>query len=112
MQKLRVSPGFDPLKSAVGPDEYFVLSRIDGSLTLRDVLLSTGLPVERGIAIVLKLRSIGALLLPGETTAPVPAAAPAKPSTPRMAPITPSSPMTPPKGIAVVTDVGRAPTVN
>ena len=65
--KLRVSPGFDPLKAKVGPEEYFVLSRIDGVLTLREVLLQTGLPVERGIAIITKLRSIGALLLPGET---------------------------------------------
>lgn len=110
--KLRVSPGFDPLKAAVGPDEYFVLSRIDGAMSLRDVLLSTGLPIERGIAIVLKLRSIGALLLPGETTAPVPAAPPQKPSTPRVASTTPAAPITPPRGIAVVTDVARAPTVS
>lgn len=75
-QRLRVSPGFDPLKAAVGPEEYFVLSRIDGNQSLREVLLATGLPVERGIAIVTRLRSIGALLLPGETTAPAPAAVP------------------------------------
>lgn len=75
-QKLRVSPGFDPLKAAVGPEEYFVLSRIDGTQSLRDVLLGVGLPVERGIAIVTRLRSIGALLLPGETAAPSPAAMP------------------------------------
>jgi hypothetical protein len=80
-QKLRVSPGFDPLKAAVGPQEYFVLSRIDGMQTLRDVLLTTGLPVDRAISIVQRLRAIGALLIPGETAAPVaqaPAAAPAK----------------------------------
>ncbi len=70
--RLRVSPGFDPLKAAVGPDEYFLLSRIDGTQSVRDVLLSVGLPIERGIAIVQRLRSIGALLLPGETTAPPP----------------------------------------
>ena len=69
-QKLRVSPGFDPLKAAVGPQEYFVLSRIDGLQTLRDVLLTTGLPVERAISIVQRLRAIGALLIPGETAAP------------------------------------------
>jgi hypothetical protein len=82
-QKLRVSPGFDPLKAAVGPQEYFVLSRIDGMQTLRDVLLTTGLPVDRAISIVQRLRAIGALLIPGETAAPVaqpaPTAAPAKP---------------------------------
>jgi len=76
-QKLRVSPGFDPLKAAVGPEEYFLLSRIDGNQSLREVLLATGLPVERAIAIVTRLRSIGALLLPGETTAPAPASVPA-----------------------------------
>jgi tetratricopeptide (TPR) repeat protein len=76
-QTLRVSPGFDPLKAAVGPEEYFVLSRIDGSQTLRQVLLATGLSVERGIAIVQRLRSIGALLLPGEASAPGPTAMPA-----------------------------------
>ncbi len=69
-QKLRVAPGFDPLKAAVGPEEYFILSRIDGSQTLRDVLFATGLPMERAIQAVTRLRSIGALLLPGEAAAP------------------------------------------
>lgn len=79
--KLRVSPGFDPLKAQVGPDEYFVLSRIDGTQSIRDLLLSTGLPIDRGIAIVTKLRSLGALLLPGETTAqPQPVSVPAAPT--------------------------------
>lgn len=78
-QKLRVSPGFDPLKAAVGPQEYFVLSRIDGLQTLRDVLLTTGLPVDRAISIVQRLRAIGALLIPGETAAPVAAGAPPPP---------------------------------
>lgn len=80
-QKLRVSPGFDPLKADVGPQEYFVLSRIDGLQTLRELLLTTGLPVERAISIVQRLRAIGALLVPGETAAPgtTAAAAPAAP---------------------------------
>ena len=100
-QKLRVSPGFDPLKAAVGPEEYFVLSRIDGSQTLREVLLATGLPVERTIAIVTRLRSIGALLLPGETAAPAPASAPVRPTPtpPRITPL--STPVaTPPRTAA------------
>src|SRR5205814_5402244 len=95
--KLRVSPGFDPLKAQVGPEEYFVLSRIDGKLTLREVLLQTGLPIDRGVAIVMKLRSIGALLLPGETTTPVPATPPPKPRPSSM--VTPARPMTPPRGM-------------
>jgi len=65
--KLRASPGFDPLKAKVLPEEYFLYSRFDGNQTLRDVLLESGLPVDRAIAIVVKLRSMGALLLPTET---------------------------------------------
>jgi hypothetical protein len=102
-QKLRVSPGFDPLKAAVGPEEYFVLSRIDGSQTLRQVLLATGLSVERGIAIVQRLRSIGALLLPGESSAPAPTAMPAMGSDRNRMPSTPPRTLTPPTGRPVVT---------
>jgi hypothetical protein len=90
-QKLRVSPGFDPLKAAVGPQEYFVLSRIDGLQTLRDVLLTTGLPVDRAISIVQRLRAIGALLIPGETAAPVAAAPP--PARPAPSPSRTSGPI-------------------
>lgn len=88
-QKLRVSPGFDPLKAAVGPQEYFVLSRIDGQQTLRDVLLATGLPVERAISIVQRLRALGALLKPGEQEpprAPAPSPTPPTPPTPPAVP--------------------------
>jgi hypothetical protein len=101
MQKLRVSPGFDPLKAQVGPEEYFLLSRIDGNQTLREVLLQTGLPVERAVAIVTKLRSIGALLLPNETSAPAPAAIPQPPAKAnvRTAASTPAAPITPPRGV-------------
>lgn len=89
LQKLRVSPGFDPLKAAVGPQEYFVLSRIDGVQSLRDVLLTTGLPVDRAIAIVQRLRAIGALLLPGEPSPPAPPPPSKNPSPPR--PATPAA---------------------
>ena len=97
--KLRVSPGFDPLKAQVGPEEYFVLSRIDGMLTMREVLLQTGLPVDRGIQILTKLRSIGALLLPGETTAPAPGSLPR--ATRSDVNATPARPRTPPRGIGI-----------
>ncbi len=100
-QKLRVSPGFDPLKAAVGPQEYFVLSRIDGRQTLREVLLTTGLPVERAISIVQRLRAIGALLIPGETVAPGPAA----PGVPSQLP--PRAPGSGDSGPVRTTSVGR-----
>jgi tetratricopeptide (TPR) repeat protein len=75
--KLRASPGFDPLKAKVGPEEYFLFSRFDGSQTLRDVLLESGLPIDRAIQIVMRLRSLGALLLPTETV-PAAGSGPAK----------------------------------
>jgi len=111
--KLRVSPGFDPLKAQVGPDEYFVLSRIDGTQSIREVLLATGLTIDRGIAIVTKLRSIGALLLPGETSAPTPVNAPRASTQPRPSSTTPVAPLTPPHGVPtrVAEQIGRAPTV-
>ncbi len=75
-QKLRVSSAFDAMKAGVGPEEYFVLSRIDGQQTLREVILATGLSVERSIAIIQKLRASGALLLPSEPSPPAPPKAP------------------------------------
>lgn len=100
-QRLRVAPGFDPLKAGVGPEEYFVLSRIDGSQSLRDVLLATGLPVERAVAIATRLRSIGALLLPGEAHPP-PAAAAAPGAGPASASVTRPRAPTPALGARVV----------
>ena len=67
------------MKAKVGPEEYFLFSRFDGTQTLRDVLLESGLPMDRAIGIVAKLRGMGALLLPAETTAPVAKPEPAKP---------------------------------
>jgi hypothetical protein len=91
-QRLRVSPGFDPLKAAVGPEDYFVLSRIDGTQTLRDVLLSTGLPIDRAVSIVARLRSIGAVLLPGEAASPG-GGPPQRPSAPKLPSVGKSQPL-------------------
>ncbi len=76
-QRLRQNPRFDPMKAGFGTEEYFVWSRFDGQTSVRDLVLMTGLPVERAIAIVRQLRTVGAILLPGETTAPAAPAAPA-----------------------------------
>jgi hypothetical protein len=111
--RLRVTPGFDAMRSNLGPDEYFVLSRIDGSQTLREVLLSIGLPVERGIQIVAKLRAVGALLLPNETKPPTPAQVP-PPPLPRTVSATrpPTPPASQPAPIMRITTAApaRAPT--
>jgi hypothetical protein len=87
--KPRVAPGFDPMKAGIGPEEYFLFSRIDGTLSIREVILNSGLPVDRAITIVQRLRSLGALLLPGETTAPA-ASSGAPTVTPRTQPVPPS----------------------
>ena len=71
--KLRVSPKFDAMKAGIGPEEYFVLSRMDGNSQIREVLQMTGFSIPRGIEIIQKLRSLGALLLPSEAA---PAVAP------------------------------------
>jgi hypothetical protein len=65
--RLRQNPRFDPMKAGFGTEEYFVWSRFDGSTSLKDLILMTGLAVERAIAIVRALRRAGAILLPGET---------------------------------------------
>lgn len=82
-QKPRVASGFDPMKAGIGPDEYFLFSRIDGALSVREIILNCGLPIDRAIAIVQRLRSLGALLMPGETAPPPPSALP------RVAPLPP-----------------------
>ncbi len=60
------NPRFDPMTAAFGAEEYFVWTRFDGTTSLRDLLLMTGLPIDRGIAIVRTLRRAGAIVLPGE----------------------------------------------
>jgi len=77
-QKLSQNPGFDPLRAGLSTEDYFVWSRFDGATSLKDLLLMTGFPVEHAIAIVKKLRGLGAVLLPGENPATMAAkAAPA-----------------------------------
>lgn len=71
-QRLRQNPRFDPLKAGFGTEEYFVWSRFDGATTVKDLILMTGLAIDRAVAIVRQLRRVGALLAPGETDVPMP----------------------------------------
>lgn len=52
------------MAAGIGPEEYFVWSRVDGSTTVRDILMSTGLPLDRGMAIMRRLYELGAIMLP------------------------------------------------
>ena len=62
----RQNPRFSP-DAAFTSEDYFVWSRLDGRTSLRDIILMVGLGTERAIHILRKLRSRGAVLLPGET---------------------------------------------
>jgi tetratricopeptide (TPR) repeat protein len=66
-QKVRRNPNFDPTKhGSLTSEDYFVFSRIDGLLTVREILLETGFGLDRAIEIVRKLKRCGAFLLPDE----------------------------------------------
>ncbi|MBK7071835.1 MAG: tetratricopeptide repeat protein [Myxococcales bacterium] len=75
--RLRQNPRFDPMKAGFGTEEYFVWSRFDGATSVKDLILMTGLAIDRAVAIVRELRRRGAILAPGETEPPTFAAAPA-----------------------------------
>jgi len=62
----RQNPQFSP-DAGFTTEEYFVWSRLDGHTSLRDIILMVGLGTDRAIDILRKLRSRGAVLLPGET---------------------------------------------
>jgi hypothetical protein len=67
----RQNPRFSP-DAGFTTEEYFVWSRLDGHTSLRDIILMVGLGTERAIDILRKLRSRGAVLLPGETPETIP----------------------------------------
>lgn len=64
--RLTQNPRFDPMSASFGAEEYFVWTRFDGATSVKDLLLMTGLPIDRGVAIVRGLRRVGAILAPGE----------------------------------------------
>lgn len=63
--KPRQNPDFVPGRD-FGTEDYYVWSRCDGTASLHDIILMVGIGTERSIAILGKLRQIGAVLLPGE----------------------------------------------
>jgi tetratricopeptide (TPR) repeat protein len=81
----RQNPKFSP-----GPgfttEDYFVWSRLDGRTSIREIILMIGLGIEKSIAILRKLRRIGAMLLPGEDPDAVIAGAAVEATPPRVEP--------------------------
>lgn len=79
-QALRANPHFDAQALAtLTTRDYYVLSRIDGSTSVHDLILMIGFEPDETIAILHKLRQLGAVLLPGE-----PARDPAAPVLPEL----------------------------
>ncbi len=81
MKTVRPKPGATPSgKLPLTPEEYFVLSRIDGRLSVRDLVALTGLDEPRVEQIVTKLASHGAVML--ESTDATSGEFPARPRVP------------------------------
>jgi curved DNA-binding protein CbpA len=86
-RKPRPVPGCDIRSLPIGPEEAFLLSRIDGSVSEAELTLVTGLPPDTVKAAVARLAALGAIAFEGEPTAPTPTSgAPAATSLPAAKP--------------------------
>jgi curved DNA-binding protein CbpA len=56
----------DPSALELRPEDYFVLTRVDGRTTLKQLLLITGLPEAQGLEAVRRLYDVGAIYFAGE----------------------------------------------
>ncbi len=56
-----LEPGVDVRRLPIAPEDAFVLSRIDGRATVREIHLSTGLPLPRVVEALSTLARLGAL---------------------------------------------------
>lgn len=71
----RPNRAVDLARLPLTPAEYFVFTRVDGVTSYQDICVLTGLGVDATLDILRKLRRERLILLPGEDSAPVPAAA-------------------------------------
>ncbi|WP_437613967.1 DnaJ domain-containing protein [Sorangium sp. So ce834] len=68
----RPKPGYDVKSLPLKPADAFLLSRIDGVLTDRDLSLITGMSHGDTVEALRRLREFGAILLDGEPSGPPP----------------------------------------
>lgn len=61
-----VNRDFDLGRARLGQEEYYVLTRIDGRTSLRELVLISGFPEGQALTILRRLRQVGAMYLPGE----------------------------------------------
>jgi tetratricopeptide (TPR) repeat protein len=120
-ERLRHNPAVALERLPLTSEEYFVWTRVDGHTATREVILLAGFPRDRTIAILRRLRELGALLREGETPASVASAASAasaasvaRPAALRRAPESATPPARPapaqaPAAAAPATSRGPAP---
>lgn len=65
-ERLRQNPAVKPEMLTLTAQEGFVMSRLDGHTSLRELILMIGLPADETVAILQRLRKLGALLREGE----------------------------------------------
>ncbi len=98
--KLRMRLDAERLRSLpLGPVDGFVLSRIDGALTVLDLAHASGLPLEQVVVSVRKLQSLEIIEVPGLTatrSTPSIVAARTAAAPPPPAPATATTPASPP----------------
>lgn len=65
-----LNPNFDPASADLTPEHYFVMTRVDGRTSLKQIILISGFAEDKAVAILQKLRSEGAIYLPDEPPPP------------------------------------------
>lgn len=76
------NPTWDPAGKPVTREDYYVLSRIDGHTSIREVALISGLDADSTLAALRKLVQLGAITLPEPPKQPAPALEPPAPEEP------------------------------
>jgi curved DNA-binding protein CbpA len=66
----RLSESWDPTGSNLTPEDYFVLTRVDGKSSLKQIWTVTGFSEDKAAGILHKLRTVGAILFPGDVPKP------------------------------------------
>lgn len=74
-ERLRHNPAVALERLPLTSEEYFVWTRVDGHTATGEVILMAGFPRDKTIAILRRLRALGALLREGESAASVASAA-------------------------------------
>ena len=74
-ERLRQNPKVALERMPLSSEDIFLWSRADGHTSLREILLMSGLPRDKAVGILQRLRDFGALLRPGESPEDVAAAA-------------------------------------